>query len=90
MESRSERFIEAVDAFRAAGASVALGATEDERDAAIENSDSALEVLLSVPSSSSREFGEKLRALELEYGSDWQPRHIAALLGDAALLLQGG
>lgn len=55
-------------------------------DQADEISDEALNALLAIPIHSPAEFAEKMRILELEYGLDAQPRHIAAIYADARIL----
>lgn len=55
-------------------------------DMAIGNVDAALDAFMATPSPTPRAFGEKLKILEAEYGSDAQPRHIAAIYADARSL----
>lgn len=59
---------------------------DDARDRAIARIDEALDAYLGAPSPTPRAFADKLRALEAEYGCNWQPRHISALMADVGIL----
>jgi len=72
MRPRSQTSIEAADA---------------NLDAATELADVALDALLAAPSRSSSDFAGKLRALEAEYGCEWQPHHMRALMADCKVLV---
>ena len=62
---------------------------DETRDAMLDQVDDALDAYLAVPSPSASAFADKLRALEAEYGCDWQPRHVRSLLADVAILSRG-
>lgn len=85
MEIRPQTFAEAQSNYRRAQAA-ADRQTDVQRDRATAAVDGALDAFLSVPSPSPQAFGEKLSALQREYGCDAQPRHLAALYADASAL----
>lgn len=86
MDLRQGSFQRAAEAFDAARASMISCRSEADRDAGIAAVDSALDEFLAAPSASSDDLLFKLRALSSEYGTDWQPRHIRALIADEAAL----
>jgi hypothetical protein len=61
-------------------------AVEETRNRLLEDVDASLDALLASPSSTPRQFADKIRALESEYGCDWQPRHIQSLIADLTVL----
>ena len=56
---------------------------DQAREQLVERIDTALDLLLLTGSPDAASFQTKLEALEREYGYDWQPRHVGALLADA-------
>lgn len=72
--------------YRRAKSLIERGASEAERDRELARLDLALDRLLAEPSPSFGAFADKIRILELEYGLNAQPRHLAAIYCDVALL----
>lgn len=58
---------------------------DEARESAIEAVDRSLDAFLAAPSRSIGAFADKLRALEAEYGCEWQPRHVKALIADLGI-----
>jgi hypothetical protein len=85
MNCRAQRFEDAARSLKAHRARAIAAISEEERDIAIADVDRALDSLLRAPSPHPGAFGEKLRLLEEEYGHEWQPRHVRALLADLAV-----
>lgn len=55
---------------------------DEEHEVEIDAADRALDVFLRMPSRTPSRFIEKIQALVSEYGCEWQPRHIEALVHD--------
>ena len=86
MDWRQGSFQRAADALDAARSSMVSCCSEEDRDAGIAAVDAALDEFLAAPSASPNDLLFKVRALAGEYGTDWQPRHIRALVADEVAL----
>jgi hypothetical protein len=76
----------AIEGFRKAKSRIQRAKGEAATNKAVEGADHALDDLLAVPSPSLGAFGAKIGILEQEYGLNAQPRHIAAIYADVAVM----
>lgn len=89
MNNLDERppFMAALNSYRRAKSKTGRISNERETEKAIERLDLALDRLIAEPSPDLAAFGEKVRILDLEYGSNAQPRHLAAIYADVLISL---
>jgi hypothetical protein len=80
-------FKDALDQYHRSRSELDSKSEEQAIDRAQRRVDRALDDLLLTPSYSIGAFGEKMKILKAEYGLEAQPRHMAAIYADTAILV---